>query len=93
MPGTVKTKSGRTLSDADLERLGGRAEEGLDLSSWTPRRGRPALDAATTEPSPRIAVRVPRSLHRRVTSRAAGEGRTVSEVVRDLLADYAGRGP
>lgn len=92
MPGTVKTKSGRILADVDIDRLADRAEEGLTLSKWTPRRGRPSLDASTREPTPRIAVRVPRTLHRRVSSRAAREGRTVSEVVRDLLAAYAAKG-
>ena len=89
MARTVKTRSGRTLSEADVDRVASRAEAGLDLSKWAPRRGRPALDATAREVSPRIAVRVPRVLHRRVTDRATREGRTVSEVVRDLLADYA----
>lgn len=65
------------------------AEEGADLATWAPKRGRPSLDTTDSEPSPRIAVRIPRMLHRRVSARAAKEGRTVSEVVRDLLAGYA----
>jgi len=77
------------LTEADIDRLADRAEEGLDLSTWTPRRGRPSLDASTGAHSPRIAVRVPPSLHRRVTVRAAQEGRSISEVVRDLLERYA----
>lgn len=85
----MKTKSGRTLSEEDVGRVVSRAVEGFDLSTWAPRRGRPSLDAATREPSPRIAVRLPQALHRRVATRAAGEGRTVSQVVRGLLADYA----
>ncbi len=89
MPRTVRTRSGRTLTAVDIDRIASRAEEGVDLSSWAPRRGRPSLDARGTEPSPRIAVRVPRPLHERVADRAAKEGRTVSEVVRTLLSDYA----
>lgn len=89
MPGPLRTKSGRVVSDSDLDALTARAEEGFDLSKWTPKRGRPSLDSTDSEPSPRIAVRVPRTLHRRVSARAAKEGRTVSEVVRDLLAGYA----
>jgi len=95
MRATVRTKSGRVLSEAEIDNLASRAEEGLDLSKWTPRRGRPSLDlesARSREPSPRIAVRVPRALHRRVSTRAAGEGRTISEVVRDLLTGYAANG-
>lgn len=92
MPRAVRTKGGQTLTGPDLDKLASKAEEGYDLSRWTPRRGRPSLDAVSKEPSPRIAVRLPFDLHRRVSSRAAREGRTVSEVVRELLADYAGRG-
>jgi len=88
MPGTVRTKSGRTLSDADVEQLAARAEKGIDLSAWTPRRGRPFLDAAAGERSERIAVRVPKALHHRVAARASKEGRSMSEVVRDLLEIY-----
>jgi CopG antitoxin of type II toxin-antitoxin system len=93
MPRTLKTKSGRILSEADIQRLAQRAEKGIDLTDWTPRRGRPALDATAGEHSPRIAVRVPKALRDRVTARASNEGRTVSDVVRDLLEDYAPASP
>ncbi len=89
MPGTVRTRRGVTLSETDIDRLAAKAEQGLDLSTWTPRRGRPALDATVGAHSPRIAVRVPTALHHRVTSRAAKEGKSISEVVRDLLENYA----
>ena len=86
---SVRTKSGRVLSDAELDRLATKAEKGLDLSSWRPRRGRPSLDATVGEHSPRIAVRVPEALRDRAKVRAASEGRSVSEVVRSLLEEYA----
>ena len=89
MPGMVKTRSGRELSDGDIEKLAAEAEKGLDLSGWRPRRGRPPLDAGAGEHAPRIAVRVPADVHRRVVARATREGRTMSEVVRDLLERYA----
>lgn len=89
MPGTVRTKRGLTLSESDVDRLAARADQGLDLSTWTPRRGRPALDPTVDAHSPRIAVRLPTALHRRVTIRATKEGRSMSEVVRDLLEHYA----
>lgn len=90
MPRTVKTRSGRTLSEDDIDRLATRVEQGLDLSAWKPRRGRPPLDASDDAHAPRIAVRVPSDVHRRIVARAAREGRTISEVVRDLLEGYAG---
>src|SRR6266700_1704193 len=88
MARTFITKSGHRLTEADVERLADEAERGFDLSKWVHRRGRPPLEEGRDEPSPRIAVRVPGSLHRRVTSQAAAEGRSVSEVVRDLLERY-----
>jgi len=89
----MKTKGGRTLTTADVDRLSSRADAGFDLSGWKTRRGRPALDASSTEHAPRITVRLPEPLHRRVVLRAEQEGRAVSDVVRSLLAGYAARNP
>jgi hypothetical protein len=89
MAARVTTKSGRELSEADLDRLAARAESGLDLASWKPRRGRPSLNVEAGTRSPRIAIRVPDALRRRALARAASEGKTMSEVVRDLLEIYA----
>ena len=76
------------LSPGDLDALADKAERGLDLSTWKPRRGRPPLGAEHGQPSPRIAVRLPRSLYDRVADRATRERKSMSEVVRDLLAVY-----
>lgn len=89
MSGTVKTRSGRRVTRPGIDRLTVRVENGLDLSSWKPRRGRPPLSATVGAHSPRIAVRVPEDLHRRAVERASSEGRSMSEVVRNLLEDYA----
>lgn len=95
MAKTVTTKRGGLLTPADIESLANAAESGFDLSTWRPRRaaGWPPLDSEDDDfPSPRIAVRVPRSLHRRVTLRAEKEHRTLSEVVRSLLESYDAEG-
>jgi hypothetical protein len=87
----VKTKSGRILTEADIERLATKVvEQDFDISAWKPRRGRPRLDAADDAHAPRIAVRVPGDIHRRVVARATREGRSISAVVRELLEGYAG---
>lgn len=85
----VTTRSGRQLSKADLERLARRAEDGFDLSTWRPRRGRPSLGTTPGEQSPRIAVRLPEALRDRAMARAEREGMSMSEVVRGLLEEYA----
>ena len=91
MAKTVVTKSGRRLTEADIERLADEAERGFDLSTWKHRRGRPPLDANSDTHAPRIAIRLPTALHRRVTTQAAAEGRSVSAVVRSLLEEYVRR--
>ncbi len=88
MSGSVTTKGGRVLDGTQVGRLAARADDGPDLSTWKPRRGRPPLDLASGTTSPRIAVRLPEDLHQRVAARAAVEGRSISEVVRDLLERY-----
>lgn len=89
MPGTVRTKSGRVLTGSEIDQLAAEAERGLDLSAWKPRRGRPRLGQNLAAHSPRIAVRVPEDLHRRALARARSERRSMSEVIRGLLEDYA----
>ena len=89
MPASVKTKSGRVLTASEIDQLAAEADRGFDISTWTPRRGRPPLGATAGAHSPRIAVRIPEDLHRRAMKRAAEEGRSISDVVRELLESYA----
>jgi hypothetical protein len=89
MPSPVRTKSGQVLTGSEIDRLAAEAERGLDLATWKPRRGRPRLGATLAAHSPRIAVRVPEDLHRRALARATSERRSMSEVIRGLLEDYA----
>jgi predicted HicB family RNase H-like nuclease len=91
--GPIVTKSGAVLTEADIERLADTFEAGIDISRWVRRPvGRPHLEPGADEHSPRIEVRVPPSLHRRVRARAAADGRTVSQVVRRLLEEYVEAG-
>lgn len=85
----IVTKTGRKLTEADVERLAAQIEgDEFDLAGWTPRPGRPPLEATSKDHSPRIAVRIPASLRRRVESRARAEDRSLSQVVRSLLEEY-----
>ncbi|MGA3058535.1 MAG: Arc family DNA-binding protein [Candidatus Limnocylindrales bacterium] len=89
----MRTRNGRVITDADLDRMAAEAEAGYDLSTWKRRPGRPSLSAQNTSAhSPRITTRVPEELRARVASRASAEGRSVSAVMRHLLEDYAGGG-
>jgi predicted DNA-binding protein len=76
------------LSDADYERLADLAEQGFAPSSFhIRRRGRPSLGASGA--SPRVATRVSANVHERAKARAASEGKTMSQALRDLVEDYA----
>jgi predicted DNA-binding protein len=76
------------LSDADYERLADLAEKGFPPSAFHVRRqGRPSLGASGT--SPRIATRVSAIVHQRAKARAASEGKTMSQALRDPVEEYA----
>ena len=85
----ITTKSGQILTEADLDGLDDEAEAGYDLSTWRPRPIRPPFGASGTRSSARISVRIPAAVRARVQSRAAREGRSISDVLRSLLEDYA----
>ena len=87
----VRTRNGRVVTEADLDRMAAEAETGFDLSTWKRRAGRPSLSEMNTGAhSPRITTRVPEELRARVASRASSEGKSVSAVMRSLLEAYAG---
>jgi hypothetical protein len=87
----VRTRNGRILSEAEIEKIADRMEQ-EDFSTWQPRVGRPSLDCHEGPgDSPRIVVRLPERLRRQAAQRAASEGRTISDVVRALLAEYVRR--
>ncbi len=85
----MKTRNGRVLQEGELASLADRAERGVDLSRWTPRRGRPSLSESGSGPSPRVSARVSGVTYDGFRKRAEAEGRTPSEVVRSLVEAYA----
>jgi hypothetical protein len=85
----VRARGGREVTDDELDRLAAEAEVGFDLSTWTPRRGRPPLGAGTAGAhAPRLAARVPQRLHDDILRYAAMDGLTVSQLLRSLLEGY-----
>jgi Arc/MetJ-type ribon-helix-helix transcriptional regulator len=85
----MRTQSGRHLDDSELAEIAARAEAGFELATWQPRRGRPKLDPLALAESPRITVRVPESVHKRIEAKATTEGRSVSEITRQALTAFA----
>lgn len=89
----MKTRSGRILTEADVEALATKAGQGVDLARWGPRRGRPSLSEAGSGHSPRVGARVSGEAYKGFLKRAKAEGKTPSEVVRSLVEAYASEVP
>ena len=82
----VKTRTGRVLSDAEIEALADQAESGYDVEQLkTRRRGRPMLGSG---PSEIVPVRLDPELKRAVDARAEAEHRSASDIIREALRRY-----
>lgn len=82
----MRTKSGRPLTDRDLEELTREAEIGYDLTKATRRRvGRPSLSGGT---SPRVQFRIEANVFEEAKKKAASESRSLSDVGRELFSQY-----
>jgi hypothetical protein len=82
------TKSGRPITDLDVESLAAEAEAGYDVETLTARRnkrGRPTLGNA---PASVESVRLDPELRRQLLDRAEAEGTTTSELIREALRRY-----
>ena len=82
------TKSGRPITDQDVEALAAEAEAGYDadvLIARRNKRGRPALGNA---PASVESVRLDPELRRQLLERAEADGTTTSELIREALRRY-----
>jgi hypothetical protein len=81
-----KTKTGRVLTDAEIEALADDAERGYDVDQLiTRRRGRPMLGRG---PSEIVPVRLDPEMKRAVEARAEAEHQSTSEIIREALRRY-----
>ncbi len=78
------TKGGAKITQRIVSELAVEAERGYDRSRGR-RRGRPSLDLGV---SPRVTFRVTGELQARARQRAQREGKSLSELARDALAEY-----
>jgi predicted HicB family RNase H-like nuclease len=82
------TKSGRPITDRDVEKLAAEAEAGYDLDTLIARRnkrGRPTIGSA---PASVESVRLDPELRRQLLDRAEAEGTSTSELIRQALRRY-----
>lgn len=85
-PKTYTTKTGRTLTDADIEAMADEAERGYDVDELKGRRrGRPLLGSGPAEVVP---VRLDPDLKRAVENRAKHDDTSVSDIIREALRRF-----
>ena len=80
------TKTGRVLSDADIDSLADEVAGDIDVDTLKPRRrGRPPLAGG---PADVVPVRLDATLRAAVEERAANDHTTTSDVIREALRRY-----
>jgi hypothetical protein len=82
------TRSGRPITDTDIEAFAAEAEAGYDvdeLIARRPKRGRPALGSS---PASVESVRLDPELRRELIDRARADATTTSEVIREALRRF-----
>jgi predicted HicB family RNase H-like nuclease len=84
-PRTYRTKTGRVLTDADIEALADEAERGYDVEHLAKKSGRPRIGSG---PAVVVPVRLHADLHNAAKSLAEAEQTSLSEVVREALREY-----
>ena len=83
---TYRTKTGKVLTDADIDALADGAGGDFDIDVLkTRRRGRPSMGSAAAEVVP---VRLDPELKEAVESRAELEQTTTSEIIRQALRKF-----
>ena len=86
-PKTHRTKSGRTLTDAEIDALSTEvAETDYDIEALkTRRRGRPPMGSG---PADVVPVRIDPELRAAIEARAEAEHTTTSEIIREAIRRF-----
>ncbi len=82
------TKSGRPITDQDIESLAAEAEAGYDSETLIARRGKRGRPTLGNAPASVESVRLDPELRRQLLDRAEAEGTTTSELIREALRRY-----
>lgn len=81
-----RTKSGKVLTNSEIQKMADEAEGGFDVEVLGQRRrGRPSLGSG---PSEVVPVRLDPDLREAVEARAEADGMTTSEIIRRALRNY-----
>jgi hypothetical protein len=82
------TKSGRPITDADVEAMADEAEAGYDVDELIARRGKRGRPALGSAPATVESVRLDPELRDELAARAEAEGVSASELIRKALREY-----
>jgi len=83
-----RTKSGKVITDADIEQYAAEAEAGYDVDELVRRRGRRGRPTLGSSPASVESVRLDPELREALASRAEAQGSSTSEVIREALREY-----
>ncbi len=87
---TYRTKTGRVLTDVEIQALAAEAEGGYDVEKIVKRPGRPRMGSA---PAVLVPVRLQPDFQAAVKAEAVRQNTSVSELVRDALRTYLATQP
>jgi uncharacterized protein (DUF4415 family) len=82
------TRSGKPLTDKEIEALAAEAESGYDVDALLARRGKRGRPALGSAPASVESVRLDPELRAQLLERARTDGTTTSEVVREALRRF-----
>jgi hypothetical protein len=82
------TKSGRPITDADVEAMADEAEAAYDVDELIARRGKRGRPALGSAPATVESVRLDPELRDELAARAEAEGVSASELIRKALREY-----
>jgi uncharacterized protein (DUF4415 family) len=81
-------RSGKPITDEEIEALAAEAESGYDVDTLVARRGRRGRPALGSAPASVESVRLDPELRDQLLERAKAEGTTASEVIREALRSF-----
>lgn len=82
------TRSGKPITDKEIEVLTEEANEGYDVDALLARRGKRGRPALGSAPASVESVRLDPDLRDQLRERAKAEGTTTSDVIREALRRF-----
>jgi uncharacterized protein (DUF4415 family) len=82
------SRSGKPITEEEIEALAAEAESGYDVDTLVARRGRRGRPTLGSAPASVESVRLDPDLREQLLERAKAEGTTASEVIREALRSF-----